>query len=52
MGQGKPVLCKGVASSRLTMLYWKTIYPRVYGQHKLDVMSFLKKERGNTELGG
>lgn len=37
-GRGEPIFFKNVAPGKLTTLRWRTTYPRIFGQHKLDLM--------------
>lgn len=48
---GDPLNFFKMVSGVMTTLQWKAIYPRICGQHKLDLIGILKRKKGCYEVG-
>ena len=51
-GRGESVFFKGVPPGRLTLLQWITPQPGVYGQHKMDSVSYLLRKKKTMNFRG
>lgn len=44
---GRGRISKNIAPGKLTMLYWKTTYPKIFGQHRFVLI----RERNEHKVG-
>jgi hypothetical protein len=49
--EGESVFFEGVAPGRPTMLQWRGPHQWVYGEHKLDLVDYLKENKEATKPG-